>query len=232
MDKTEVIGELKRKLCEVWGYDENLKFVGSEKPARAAVETKAYSGPRDFLNFAIEDSAVESERNRINCLSNCKRAIDSQVDRLIQSLGFLPLARKQHWSIPRKFEFISDIGIVAPRILHQVTQVRNRLEHEFALPSKLQVEDSLDIATLFISYAELVRVPTMNWTLSSKLSVRYDYDQMVFRVYERDPEDASEAEPSPLLSLAYGEDGFQGLYEFLMKTLPLMERRGQLGEDL
>ena len=45
----------------------------------------------------------------------------------------------------------------------------------------------MDIATLFVSYGELVRIPAMNWTLSDKLSVRYDYDEMVSQFFEKDP---------------------------------------------
>jgi|SRR5579863_2546 len=232
MHENEIIPTFRRELCHLFGYDEQLKFVGIAQPPPSAVEVKASLGPRDFLNYAIEDSvALENERNRINCLGNCKRAIDSQVDRLIARLGFLPLARKERWKIPRKIQFISEIGVVAPRILHHVNQVRNRLEHEFAPPSKQQVEDALDVATLFISYAELVKIPVMNWTLASKLSVRYDYDEMVFLFFEKDPSDLQENEILPRFSLAYGEDRFQDFYDLLVKIVPLMERKHRFDED-
>jgi hypothetical protein len=232
MGENEIAAEFRRKLCDIYGYDENLKFVGTKKSPPLATETKAYLQPRDFLNFAIEDSvALEKERNRINCLGNCKRAIDSQIDRLIRSLGFYPLAKKQRWNIPRKLEFISQSGVVTPRILHHVNQLRNHLEHDFTPPSKRQVEDALDVATLFISYAELVQMPSMNWTLSDKLSVRYDYDEMVFHFFDKDPSDLQESDEAlPLSSVSYGEEGFQNFYDFLMKTVPLMHRKSQLGE--
>jgi hypothetical protein len=173
---------------------------------------------------------LKKERHRVNCLGNCKRAVDAQVDRLIGRLGFFPLARKQSWNIPRKLDFIRESGVVAPRILQNVTSLRNRLEHDFAPPSREQVEDALDVATLFVSYGELVRIPSMNWTLSSKLTVRYDYDEMVFRFYEKDPSDLPEAKP--LISLAYGDQGFQSFYDFLMKTVPSMERKSHLAQDV
>jgi hypothetical protein len=156
----------------------------------------------------------------------------NQVDRLIRSLGFLPLAKKQRWNIPRKLDFISQSGVVAPRILNHVNELRNRLEHEFAPPSKRQVEDALDVATLFVFYAELVRVPSMNWTLSGELSLRYDYDEMVFHFFDRNPSDSPDDEVMPMFSLAHGEEGFQDLYDFLVKTVPLMERKGRLGQDI
>jgi hypothetical protein len=231
MDSNEIFSTFRSVLCRLYGYDENLKLVGP--PKSPAKESKAFLQPRDFLNFAIQDSeALKSERNRVNCLGNSKRAIDAQVDHLIRRLGFLPLARKQRWSVPKKLDFIVQSGVIAPRILRNVNQLRNRLEHKFASPSKRQVEDALDIATLFISYGELVRVPSMNWGLSSRLCVRYDYDEMVFRFYEKNLSDVDEDQNRPRLSLAYGDEGFQEFYDFLMKTVPLMEKKGRLGEDI
>ncbi len=233
IDKNEVLPAFRRELCNAYGYDENLKRVGASKPPPLANEGKAFLEPRDFLNFAVEDSlALEDERNRVNSLSNCKRAVDAQVDRLISRLGFYPLAKKERWSVPRKLDFITESGVVAPRILRRVNSLRNRLEHDFAPPSRQQVEDALDVATLFVSYAELVRIPSMNWTLSSKLTVRYDYDEMVFRFCEKEPADSSGEEVLPLLTLAHGEKEFQRFYNFLMKIVPSMERGGLLVEDL
>ena len=224
MNNTDVIAEFKRNLSGFYGYDDSLKYVGNKKSPAQPREAKAFLEPRDFLNFAVEDSvALEKEKNRVNCLSNCKRAIDGQVDRLIGRLGFFPLAKRQGWNIPKRLNFISESGLVAPRILRNVNALRNRLEHDHAVPSKQQVEDSLDVATLFVSYAELVRIPAMNWTLSGGLSVRYGYDEMVFRFFPKNPDDLPEDE-APLFSLAYGEQGFQDFYDFLMKIVPSMER--------
>jgi len=233
MDEGDIVSEFKRKLCFIFGYDENLKFVGSAKDVPPATEIKPYLEPRDFLNFAIKDSeALEEERNRINCLGNCKRAIDSQVDHLIKQLGMLQLAKKQSWNIPRKMEFISQVGVVVPRILNSVIKLRNLLEHEFAPPSKQQVEDALDVATLFISYAELVRLPGLNWGFVNELTVRYDYDNMVFQFFEKDPSTLPEKEFAPIFSLAYGDDGFLEFYDFLVRIVPLMEKKGWMGEDI
>lgn len=157
--------EFKRGMCSFFGYDQNLHYIraGIARPP-VAPGPKASLGPRDFLNFAVEDSvALEEERHRVNCLGNSKRAIDSQIDRLVRRLGFLPLARKERWNIPKKIEFISESGLVAPRILRRVNALRNRLEHEFAPPSREQVEDALDVTTLFLSYAELLQVPSLKW---------------------------------------------------------------------
>ncbi len=232
MGKNEIAAEFKRKLSSFYGYDQSLHFVRAINSPPVATGLKASLEPRDFLDFAIEDSAaLEKERNRVNCLGNSKRAIDSQVDRLVQRLGFFPLARKERWNIPRKLKFISQVGVVAPRILRRLNSLRNRLEHEFAPPSKEQVEDALDVTTLFLSYAELVPLPSLNWGLPDKSTVRYDYNEMIFRFYDENP-DLSEKDVAPLFSLACGEHGFQDFYDFLVRVVPLMQRKSRLGEDI
>jgi hypothetical protein len=127
---------------------------------------------------------------------------------LIGRLGFFPLAKKQGWSIPKKLDFVLESGLVAPRILRKVNTLRNHLEHDHALPLRQQVEDALDVAMLFLSYAELVRIPAMNWTLSGGLTVRYDYEQMVFSFFPKNPDDLPKGEP-PMFALAHGDAVFQ-----------------------
>ena len=233
MDEDQTITEFRRKLCSLYGYDEDLKFRGRTKNTPRPRRGKAFLGPRDFLQFAIEDAkTLEQERSRANCLSNCKRAIDAEVDRLIRLLGFFPLARRQRWSIPKKLEFISQSGIVVPKILRQLNRLRNGLEHEFTLPSKQRVEDALGVATLFVSYGELVRVPSLGWTVSDKQTVRYDYDAMAFHFFDRNPDDAPETEVKPMFSIPHGDPRFPDFYKFLMKIVPSMERSWRLGEDV
>jgi hypothetical protein len=231
MDEHPTIINFRRKLCSVYGYDENLKYLGRHKATRVQEGPKAFLEPRDFLQFAIDEAkTLEQEKSRTNCLSNCKRAIDAQIDRLIRKLGYSPLARRQRWNIPTKLDFISDSGIVAPKILHQVNRLRNGLEHEFALPSKPDVEDALDVATLFVSYGELVHVPTLN-ICTEKETVHYDYDAMVFHFFDTDP-GWPEPEVEPTVSIPYDDPRFQDFYNFLMKIVPSMARSSRLGEDV
>jgi hypothetical protein len=109
--------------------------------------------PSDFLSFAEKDIASPNEaQGLVNCLTNSKRAIDSQVDRVLSALGF-SIRRK---SFKSRFEILRDIGIVAPRIIRKVRDIRNKLEHEYRRPERKDVEDALDIATLFVSATDRV----------------------------------------------------------------------------
>jgi hypothetical protein len=89
----------------------------------------------------------------------------------------------------------------------------------------------LEIATLFVSYAELVRIPSLNWSLAGKETVRYDYNEMVFHFFDKNPDDVPESEVEPVCSVAYGDEHFRKIYEFLTKSVPSMERNGRIGED-
>jgi hypothetical protein len=49
---------------------------------------------------------------------------------------------------------LTEIGVVAPRIVTKVVHARNYLEHEYRKPGKEQVEDAVDVATLFVAGLE------------------------------------------------------------------------------
>jgi Domain of unknown function (DUF4926) len=49
---------------------------------------------------------------------------------------------------------LTEIGVVAPRIVTKVIRARNYLEHQYRKPEKGQVEDAVDVATLFVAALE------------------------------------------------------------------------------
>ena len=105
--------------------------------------------PHDFLSFAEKDILQDDVRGFVNGLSNAKRAIDCQVEKLLAGLG-LPSAR----SFPKKMALLTELGVIAPRIVTKVVRTRNYLEHEYRKPEKEQVEDAVDVATLFVAALE------------------------------------------------------------------------------
>lgn len=99
----------------------------------------------DFLKFAEADLADSGNHGLVNALSNAKRAIDCQVNKVLGCFGLL--SRK---NFHQKMELLRSMGIVAPRIVNKVVKARNYLEHEFRIPEREQVEDAIDIANLFV----------------------------------------------------------------------------------
>lgn len=106
----------------------------------------------DFLRFAEDDIKESKDKDIINGLSNAKRAIENRMALLLYAFGYPNL--EEHWNFPTKIDTLKDIGIIAPRILSKINKIRNLLEHEYKLPNKGEVEDAIDIATLFLEYTK------------------------------------------------------------------------------
>lgn len=88
---------------------------------------------------------VSGNHGLVNALSNAKRAIDCQVTNILHGFGIsIP---KQ---FPTKLEKIASLGLVAPRIVKKIIRLRNLLEHEFHNPQLTEVDDAVDVATLFL----------------------------------------------------------------------------------
>ena len=109
----------------------------------------------DFLRFAeadIHNIRESTDKDIINCLSNVKRAIEHRIDLLLYAFGYPNL--EEHWNFPKKIDTLKGIGIIAPRILGKINKIRNLLEHEYKLPNRGEVEDAIDIASLFLEYTK------------------------------------------------------------------------------
>src|SRR5687768_4312811 len=105
--------------------------------------------PEEFLNQAEEDLERGGDAARLNAITNAKRAIHCQIDSNLIWLGYKPA----RWSIRRKVEVFSSLGVVAPRILERVTEARNLVEHAYQAPTDQQVVDAVDLALLFTEAA-------------------------------------------------------------------------------
>ena len=105
--------------------------------------------PEDFLDQAEQDYDAGGTTALLNAITNAKRAIRCQVDKTLLCFGYDAAKLK----IKRKMELLTEIGVVAPRILQRVDNARNLLEHEYVNPKLQEVEDSLDVAALFIEAA-------------------------------------------------------------------------------
>jgi hypothetical protein len=114
------------------------------------IETGFEISPSEFLKFADCDLTAKYDHHLVNSLSNSKRAIDSQLDSLL--IGFGLSERSKKWRFPQKIDFLNNVGVISPRILTKINKKRNLLEHEYKNPSEEEVEDALDVATLFVAY--------------------------------------------------------------------------------
>lgn len=101
-----------------------------------------------YLKFAESDLLDgESERHLVNALTNAKRALHLRMEDVCLGFGFASYGGVH--SFPRMAEYISKIGVTAPRVLNRLNQLRNQVEHEYLVPSRLEVETFIDVTSLF-----------------------------------------------------------------------------------
>lgn len=136
-------------------YDLKIKYDGG-----AYRECESDITPREFLRYAKSDFNSESEGNLINCISNAKRAIDSQIDCTNQIFG-INLDEKnsirsfcEHFNIPpilpQKLRIINAIGIAPAKLIADAREIRNTIEHDYQQPSKKEASNAVDISELFL----------------------------------------------------------------------------------
>jgi hypothetical protein len=149
--------------------------------------------PEDFLEQAERDHNTGGNAALFNSITNAKRAIRCQIDKIIYCLGY----NAGDLKIARKVELLTTLGFVAPRLLRKVDEPRNLLEHKFQNPSLQEVEDALDIATLFIEATNRSINPIgSEFTMGNvdeyiretndfinELSFRFDHKLKFFRIY-------------------------------------------------
>ena len=111
--------------------------------------------PREFLSYAEgELSDLKSNKSIINCLSNLKRAIDSQIDIFLYALNLLKIYKDRKLGIDRKLGFIEKCGIFNKTSLARINTIRNKLEHHYELPKIEDIYVYFDLTSAFISVLE------------------------------------------------------------------------------
>lgn len=133
-----------------------IDVLGKERTScRSAWDnSKRYDiSPREFLSFARQDLEEDSERGRINALTNVKRAIECRADELLVLLNCGYFSAKHRWGLPYKMQVLKTFGISAPDVLTEyIGSKRNLLEHQYVRPKETeQIKYIADIAELFIS---------------------------------------------------------------------------------
>lgn len=134
--------------------DEMLRIIESPSAcflsnSHDSVEVPFPFSSADYLKFAEEDLQVDSERGRVNALSNAKRSMDARIESILFGFGFHRASKVENWNMPKKLAFLSKLGILTPRVLTKLNRTRNLIEHEFHRPKREQVEDFVDVVALF-----------------------------------------------------------------------------------
>lgn len=124
----------------------NLENIVIEPDTATSISYGFDANPDEFIDFAKKDVESDDKRGFVNALSNSKRAIDCQINKILCGIG----VRAKKESLPKKLIILKDLGIVAPRIINKLIKKRNNLEHRYYCPERDEAEDAVDIALLFI----------------------------------------------------------------------------------
>jgi len=122
--------------------------------------------PKEFLRFAKSDFEDKSIKGELNALTNCKRAIDCQIDSVLDFFcidfsdipdcanSIIQITSYDKEDISRKFKLIGALDFAPSIIISDVRRLRNKLEHQYKRPTQKEIKDAIELAELFISAVE------------------------------------------------------------------------------
>lgn len=108
--------------------------------------------PNGYVEFAVEDVAVDTPRGLINAFSNVKRAIHLLIDSLMNQYGLF--FHFQYANFPAKLQVLDQIGLLPISIMQNLNVERNLLEHEYSVPTKQRVREAVDVVKLLLMATE------------------------------------------------------------------------------
>lgn len=120
--------------------------------------------PKEFLSYSKQDIKQNNKRGAINALTNAKRAIDCQTDKIFHSIGLDPnnfptvieefILKSKNCPVKRdlpiKYKFLQTLNFAPAEIIANARNLRHKLEHFYKKPSDIDVSNAIELAELFI----------------------------------------------------------------------------------
>ncbi len=143
---------LKEKFSEI-NFDANSCIVEPDSGSSILEEDSQHFeiSPLEFLEYAKQDFQLANDHGFINALTNVKRSIECQSDIIHYSLG-IPYEKL---NFPLKIDNLQKMGLTPSLIFKKINNIRVDLEHFYKKPESGKVEDSIEIAQLFIDITTL-----------------------------------------------------------------------------
>ena len=162
---------------------------------------------QDYLGFAEKEllflddgeSKETNTRHRINCISHLKRALDCQIDTFLHVFNLSKVFRSKNLGIDAKLKFLQASGIYSSRSISRLTNIRNRMEHDFELPDIQDIEIFFDLVASLV--AILQRALALTFESVLEMYVDVDNERMVNFCMEY-----SLSEPQICVELEYQEE--------------------------
>lgn len=109
---------------------------------------------REFLEYAESELKGKTLKNKINCVSNLKRAVDCAFDAFLYVYGLYDIVSDKNLKFEAKLNFLKAIGIISPISFVRLNTIRNKLEHKYKKPEIQELEVYFDLVSAFISILE------------------------------------------------------------------------------
>lgn len=110
--------------------------------------------PFDYLEYA-EAEMVDiktSNAKKINCVAHLKRAVECEMDSFLHAMGLGKAIKPDNF--PTKMEWLNGMGVISPRSLQKLNTIRNKMEHEYAVPKVGDIELYFELVNAFVHALE------------------------------------------------------------------------------
>lgn len=134
---------------------------------------------QDYLAYASEAISNPTDGNKINCISNLKRAIECEVDTFFHVLNLGKTIKKMNF--PKKLLAIEALGLMPSRSLTKLNQIRNKVEGNLVRQGN-EIE-YYDYGTCEYKYGDVESVSS--YGSSAEVEV-YEYNTGEYRTFEMD----------------------------------------------
>jgi len=119
----------------------------------------------EFIWFARQDLKSDNRQGLVNALTNAKRAIDCQTDMFLACIGYppnlpLPSNVKEFMQrinpprmperMPKGLRLLATLDVAPPLLISRIRDIRNLLEHEYKMPTEVQVDEAIEIARMYV----------------------------------------------------------------------------------
>lgn len=111
--------------------------------------------PHSFLEFADKELAQkEVEQHLINSITHLKRAAECQIDTFLYVCNLYKIVNKSNLGFDAKLKFLKDVQVFNSRTLSRFNTIRNKIEHEYAIPQIEDIEVYHDLVSALIEVIE------------------------------------------------------------------------------
>jgi hypothetical protein len=130
------------------GFGRDLRYVHGTAYACLTELNPSGPDPIEYLDFAKMDISSGDERGKINSIGNTKRAIHQLTELFLEITGLAKAYGRSRF--PAKLEIMRQLDAFPTRLLNNLNQCRNIVEHEYQSITSEQAEDFIDITEMFL----------------------------------------------------------------------------------